>query len=441
MKFVTIFDPKKDINFVGMFGITNIIGIALPLIAFLGLFIFGMPWGIDFLGGAELQVKFAKDVPTGQIRDTLNKIGFDKNQVQQFGASDNHEMLIRVERMAALNAEELAKIKTLVAGNFSANNGGLSQDQRVLFDEKSGNQLGIWLDVPFNAAIDEPHVQKELANAQKAKLLDLLVKQSGVELRKTTASSDEAPDYTNAITGSDAQNGVVHYTVHFAGVAGKIKKALEENFGDAEIRRVDFVDSQVSRQLRTDGVLAILYALFAIVIYIAIRFDLFFSPGAIVGLINDLTAALMIFVFARVEFDTPSIAAMLTILGYSVNNTIVVYDRIRETVPSNPKKPLTVDELKPYVNKAVNDTLSRTINTTLTTLFASVAIWIFATGAIQSFAIVLTVGVAMGAFSSTFLAPACYLFAKRVFKQTKNEDSDMEHVHGPSREDRAKGVV
>lgn len=208
------------------------------------------------------------------------------------------------------------------------------------------------------------------------------------------------------------------------------------------MRKVDFVDSQVSRQLRSDGLLAVIYAILAIVIYIAIRFDIYFSPGAVFSLINDTLGALIVFIFFRVEFDVPSIAAILTIIGYSVNNTVVIYDRIREILPNNPKKPLSIDEIKGYVNRAINETLSRTINSTLTTLFASISIWIFTTGAIQNFAIVLSVGITVGAFSSAFVAPAAFLLAKQYIRRS---DSD-EHVEDissgrPSREERAKGVV
>lgn len=262
----------------------------------------------------------------------------------------------------------------------------------------------------------------------------------GVELRKSATIGEEANTYGSIIV-DEPQNNKIRYTIQFAGMTGKIQKEFEKKFGAVEIRKIDFVDSQVSRQLRTDGILAVIYAILAIVIYIAIRFDMYFSPGAVFSLVNDTLAALLVFIFFRVEFDTPSIAALLTIIGYSVNNTVVVYDRIRETLPNNMKKPLSIDEIKLCVNKAINDTLSRTINTTLTTLFASVAIVIFASGAIKNFAIVLSVGITVGAFSSVFVAPAAFLLAKKYIRPTKT-DENLPHVMGqPTREERAKGVV
>ena len=234
---------------------------------------------------------------------------------------------------------------------------------------------------------------------------------------------------------------MVLYNIHFISVSDKIRQALEQKFGQAEIRRVEFVDSQVSKQLRTDGTLAVFYAILAILIYIAIRFDIFFSPGAVVALLQDTFGAFLVFVIFRYEFDLPSVAALLTVVGVSINNTIIVYDRIRETLPTTKDEDLDDQTLTACVNKAVNDTLSRTINTTLTTLFCSISLWIFAGGVIKSFAIVLTVGLALGAFSSTFAAPATYLFLKKYFGKRPANALLGKSKSGYTRADRDKGIV
>lgn len=437
-KFVRIFDPKANVNFVGYFRHAWILTGMLILAVVIGLLTLGMPWGIDFLGGLEMQVKFDKPVAANDIREALEDIGFAKNQVQQFGAAANHEMLVRIESVAALKDDDIARIQKLVDDAFPAKDPSV---QRLLFDKRSGSQLSIWLDEPYDPLTVEPVERKNLLEQQRKELAELLHEKSGVELRKSAAAVGEKADVLGSVMADEPQSGKVRYVVHFAGVTGKIQRELSAKFGSAEIRRVDFVDSQVSRQLRTDGLLALIYAIIAIVIYIAVRFDVYFSPGAVFSLMNDTLGALLVFVFFRVEFDTPSIAALLTIIGYSVNNTVVIYDRIREILPSNPKKPLSYDEVKVYVNTAINETLSRTINTTLTTIFASVSIWIFTTGSIQSFAIVLTVGIIIGAFSSVFVAPAAFLLAKKYIRPTQSSD-DLALMSGrPTREEREKGVV
>jgi preprotein translocase subunit SecF len=437
MKFVRIFDPKTNWNFVGHFKYSWIATGMLFLAFFVGLFTLGMPWGIDFLGGLEMQVKFQRQVSANEIRDVLSGLGFSKNQVQQYGTTQNNEMLIRVESVAALTDQDLAKIQSLIDENFPKT--AQSMEQRILFDKKSGSQLSIWLDVPYGPELTDPFERKHLLEEQRQKLVQQISEKASVELRKT-ASVGEKADISGAISADEPQNNTVRYTVHFAGVAGKIQKELTSKFGAVEVRRVDFVDSQVSRQLRTDGLLAVIYAILAIVIYIAIRFDIYFSPGAVFSLVNDTLGALLVFIFFRLEFDTPSIAALLSIIGFSVNNTVVIYDRIREILPHNPKKPLAYEEVKHYVNTAINETLSRTINSSLTTFLASMSIAIFASGAIRTFATIISVGIVIGAFSSAFVAPAAFLLAKKYI-QPKSSDISEISTGRPSREDRAKGVV
>lgn len=437
MKHIRFFDPKTNVNFVQWFKLSWILTGALFVGCAIGLLAFGMPWGIDFLGGTEMQVKFDKPVSAGDIRDVLDNLGFDKNQVQQFGASANNEMLIRIESIAVLKDTDLARIQSLVDENFP---NGPNEKHKILFDQKSSAQLSVWLNEPYDQNVSDPFVRKNLLDEQRQKLARLLDEKSGMELRKS-ASDTENADILSAVMADEPQNSTIRYTIHFSGNVSKIQKGLEKAFGTVEVRKVDFVDSQVSRQLRTDGLLAVIYAILAIVIYIAIRFDMFFSPGAVFSLVNDTLGAMVVFIFFRVEFDVPSIAAILTIIGYSVNNTVVIYDRIREIMPHNPKKTLSFDEVKEYVNLAINQTLSRTINSTLTTLFASIAIWIFTSGAIQNFAIVLSVGITVGAFSSVFVAPAAYLVARKLLQKSHDDEHETIDTTKLSREDRAKGVV
>ena len=162
---------------------------------------------------------------------------------------------------------------------------------------------------------------------------------TGFKLRRTKRKGQEKADYqSDSITRSEPYDSNVRkYVIHFQGITDKIGKALNEKFGCAEARCVEFVDSQVSQQFRTDGALALIYALLAILAYVAFRFDIFFSPGAVVALVHDSLGALALFAFVRIEFDLPSVAALLTVVGYSINNTIVIYDRVREILP--PRKP------------------------------------------------------------------------------------------------------
>lgn len=433
MKFVTIFDPKKEINFASKFNVALIASVIIPIASLICLLAIGLNWGIDFLGGTELHVKFSKAVSISEVRTVLNNLGFDKNQIQQFGPIENNELLIRVERSAALKQEEIDSLKLLLQKDVS-----LGENPQISFDERTGNQMLVILKEPqYKEELGAVSV-KEALTQQKQILKNIIENQAKLELRKTRATIADNASTENAIVEDEAKGGLIRYTVHFAGVSNKIQKELENKFGAIEIRKVDFVDSQVSKQLRSDGLLAIIYSIIAIAIYIMIRFDMSFAPGTIMALINDVMIAMLVFVAFRLEFDTPSIAALLTIVGYSINNTVVVFDRIRETLPNESKKPLSLEEITRYVNKAINDTLSRTINTTLTTLFSSLAIYFFTNGVIKTFALILSVGITVGALTSMIVAPAAYMLAKKYFPHSNNSNTT---TTGYTRDDKAKGVV
>lgn len=410
-KMFRFFDPKTEVDFIRFFKPSLVVAGIIPVIAIVGSLLFGLNWGIDFKGGMEMQVQFSKAVHPDEIRKVLEDLGYGKNQVQSYGAKDSNEMLIRVERMETFSKEDIAGIEKILVGKMG--------HAEVRQDANSQDRLRIKLKLPEGAALNTIKTQEE-------HLKEVLGAQSGFRMR--TVMHDEP------------QNNFIEYNVLFMGVSDKVEDALSAHFGKVEVRRVEFVDSQVSKQLRTDGALAVFYAILAILIYIAIRFNLFFAPGAVVCLIQDTFGAFLVFVIGRYEFDLPSVAALLTVVGVSINNTIVVYDRIRETLPAGDSTKLPEGVVRQCVNKAINDTMSRTINTSLTVLFSSISLWIFAGGVIKSFAAVLTIGLGLGALSSTLAAPATYLFMVHYLGNREGFQK-VAKPKGYSREDKARGVV
>jgi preprotein translocase subunit SecF len=155
-------------------------------------------------------------------------------------------------------------------------------------------------------------------------------------------------------------SGVFDYQVVSAGMSEKVQQALRAGMEGAqfEVRRVDYVGPQVGKQLRNKGIMALLYAMLAILLYVAFRFDLKFGPGALLAMLHDVVMVAGYFLVTRREFNLTSIAVLLTVLGYSINDTIVIYDRIREEMVKYKGKPLPE-----IINIAVNDTLSRTLLT------------------------------------------------------------------------------
>lgn len=440
-----IFDPKTPVDFIGRLplGLKISFGAVLVSLILLMPFVRGINWGIDFAGGTEMQVKFGQEVSSEEIRKVLDDAGFEKKQVQSYGASENNEMLIRVERLTTLRPEDIKRVEQLLKDNLQTLAPGASAEQvSVSFSEGEGDRVTMVLPEPQAPAEaeaeDNATAQHDRLQQQEAALAALLDNESGYRLRRTKAADADEATTTDAILRDDPHMGAVKYLVYFQGISSEIEKALGDRFGEVEVRRVEYVDSKVAEQLRTDGLLAVLLAVFCILLYVAIRFDVYFAPGAVIALIHDAIIALVIFPLTWREFDLPSIAAVLTVVGYSINDTIVMYDRVREVMPADKKAELTEEQVKGYLNQAINETFSRTINTALTTLVATLALAIFAGGAVENFAIVLSVGIVVGTWSSIFIAPAVYLWARRNFHAPDRVEKQRK---GLSREDKARGVV
>jgi preprotein translocase subunit SecF len=190
-------------------------------------------------------------------------------------------------------------------------------------------------------------------------------------------------------------------------ISQQVSKALENRFGEGqvEIRRSETVGSLVGKELREKGLLALFYAMAGTLIYISWRFEFRFAVGAVVALIHDVLITLGFFSFFGKEVDLTVIAAFLTIIGYSLNDTIVIYDRIRENLGK-----YAGEGFSAIVNRSLNETLSRTILTSGTTLLVVAALFIFGGTVINNFAFALLVGIIAGTYSTIFVASAVVLY-------------------------------
>jgi preprotein translocase subunit SecF len=199
-------------------------------------------------------------------------------------------------------------------------------------------------------------------------------------------------------------------------VAQQIKEALSKTLtpSDYEIQRTDVVGPAAGSSLRTSGFLSMFYALLCILIYVTVRFDSRYSPGAVIALFHDTVVTLGIFIITQKQFDLQILAALLALIGYSNNDTIIVFDRVRETVNLFPK--LSIEKA---VNKAINETLGRTILTSLCTFFTVFAMWLLGGEVIENFAFTLMVGIVVGAYSSIFIAGSLVIFVTEHWKNGK----------------------
>jgi len=210
-----------------------------------------------------------------------------------------------------------------------------------------------------------------------------------------------------------------------ADLSNRVINILQDQVGgQLEVRRVEFVGPQVGEELREDGGLAMVYALIGILIYVSLRFEYRFSFGAVIALIHDVVITIGFFSLTQVDFDLSVLAAVLAVIGYSLNDTIVVYDRIRE----NFRKMRKAETLK-IVNTSINQTLSRTIMTSITTLLVLLALFFLGGEVIHSFALALIVGVLIGTYSSIYVASTSVLMlgvSKADLLPVKKEGAELD---------------
>ncbi len=227
----------------------------------------------------------------------------------------------------------------------------------------------------------------------------------GVDLSEVRATLDQAKFKSANVQYFGSTNEILirlePQTISSAKLSTKIIRLLGD---DADIRRVEFVGPKVGEELTNDGGLAMLYALIGILIYVAFRFEYRFALGSITALVHDVMITLGFFSLFQVEFDLTVLAAILAVIGYSLNDTIVVFDRIRENFLSTRH----VDPAK-IINGALNQTLSRTIMTSVTTLLVLLALFFLGGEIIHGFAIALLIGVLIGTYSSIYVASSMIL--------------------------------
>ena len=174
--------------------------------------------------------------------------------------------------------------------------------------------------------------------------------------------------------------------------------------GEVDLRRVEFVGPQVGEELTEDGGLAMLYALIGILVYVGLRFEWRFALGSVVALVHDVLITLGVFSLFQFDFDLPVLAALLAVIGYSLNDTIVVFDRIRENF-----RKIRKGSSEAVVNTSLNETFSRTVVTSVTTLIVLLALALIGGEIIHGFALALIIGVVIGTYSSIFVASTTIL--------------------------------
>jgi len=343
------------------------------------LFYPGPNYGIDFAGGTEVQLAFKGDTPPAEVRKALVDAGYSRPDVISVEGSPS-EYIIRVSEVSSLPEERVEQIRVSVQ---SALGEGVLQEMKV---SPGGDKITIRV----SGEVHEQELQEALAAG-------------GANVRSI-----------NVLAGSRDPR----YEAHLVGVADELTRQLQEQFGDRapdEPLRVEWVGPKAGQQLRDAAIQSLLYAIAFIMLYVAFRFDLRFAPGGVIAMLHDALITLGIYVLLQKEVNLTTVAALLTIMGYSINDTIVVYDRIRENMVRVRDK-----SLRELINISTSQMLSRTIVTSLTTLLSVSAFFFLGTGVIRDIAFALGVGILIGTVSSIFIAaPITELMDRRLFSRSR----------------------
>ena len=280
--------------------------------------------------------------------------------------------------------------------------------RRVIFAVLSGVLIVLSATLFFirglNYGIDfQGGILIEVRTPEPADLGDMRATLGGLELGEVAlqefgAAEDVLIRVERQPGGEEAQKKAVEVVKEVLGKMGG---------GEISYRRVEFVGPKVSGELVVNGVIAVLSAVFAMLLYIWLRFEWQFSVGAVMALIHDVILTIGMFAITGLEFNLASIAAILTILGYSINDTVVVYDRVRENL-----RKYKAMELEDLIDLSINGTLSRTAMTSLTTLLALFALFIFGGEVIAGFVLAMIWGVVVGTYSSIFVASPLLLYIR-----------------------------
>lgn len=370
--------PGTNFDFVGKNKFFVSLSAILVIISFILLFSIGLNFGIDFSGGTEIHLKFNRPISMEQIRTFVEKSGYTKSNILSIG-DEQKEYVIRVAEFASIKESEAQRIKDLIIEKY-----GKERVKKFKFSGEAGDKF----EVKFTEDIDIAQF-KEMLVSNGVDCID--IKREG----KTTE---------------------FQYLVILAGISKKIEETIKKEIPEIkiEIVGVDAVGPQVGKDLRTSGLLAAIYSLIAITIYVAFRFDFRFAPGAFISLLHDGLITLGVLAVLRFEFDMTGLAAIMTLLGYSINDTIVVYDRVRENLVKYKTKPLSE-----IINISINEMLGRSIITSLTVLIVAGVLLFYGGHTLRTFSFVMFFGVIIGTYSSIYIAAPISLYVEKLINSYK----------------------
>jgi preprotein translocase subunit SecF len=394
-KFRYLLKPGSNFNFVAKFRSWMLVSCLVMVAAIGSLFVNNarhgtyMNWTIDFKGGTEILYAFSdsqghyEKVDAGKVRDALAKAGEDGFEISEISWKDDKGvevpgMIVRSPRFSALKPES----EKAATDGFMAK----FKDRDVGKATWSGDRLF----VRSKKGITHDEAKDVFAAA-------------GLELKPW--SNDEQLQY------SHADEGTQEFTEVFAmwGLDRQYSQVLDKALGTKSTVYQSYgVGAKAGDKLRDDAAKSIVYAIFLIMLYLAFRFDVRYAPGAAFATIHDAIMVIGVFAVTWTEVSLTSVAGLLTVMGYSVNDTVIVFDRIREN-----QAKLKDKKIERIVDISINEMLSRTILTSSTVFATTLIMNIFGTGEVKNFAFAMNIGVIVGTYSSIFLAAPLFMWISK----------------------------
>jgi len=330
----------------------------------------GIPLGVEFRGGTLVYVKFSQTPNLDHVRQAMDRAGLKNPRIQSFGPVSDNEVLIDLGLQETSEAA-LDRGKTTIIQALQTQN-------------------------PANEG------KQDLNNSGAATLEQYLLQKDPMHLGTDAAAQYHALAQTIEDFRNKQRGGILASADDLRGVVpAEVISSLQEGFyaSDFVVRNVEIVGPQVGGQLRHQALMATLYSLAGMLVYLWFRFELIYGVGAVVACFHDTIITIGFFSLLNKEISLTVIAAILTLIGYSMNDTIVVFDRIRENI-----KLLRREPLADIVNKSINQTLSRTILTSGLTFLTVLSLYLFGGEVLRGFSLALVIGILIGTYSSIAVA-------------------------------------
>lgn len=358
-----------------------VVSLILVAVGVFSVFVHGqLNVGVDFAGGTQINLQFRDKPQIDRLRNVLEGAGLDEIQIQRFGTEEENEVMVRTRLVKGQEEGSLQKVVTALDRELNPGQTGKPDVNRI-----GADQLAAIL-----AQANPDRLPAEAAPARYLQTAEAILKQR-------------------------RDQGLFASWDNLAGLGGLSQaglNALQQRaaLGNFTVLGVQNVGPQIGEELRRQGMYAVLLSLIGMLAYIWVRFELRFGVGAIMACIHDVLVTLGLFALLGFEFNLTTIAAFLTLIGYSVNDTVVIFDRIRENMRKTRRKPLIQ-----IMNESINQTLSRTILTGGSTLLALAALLWLGGDVIRGFAFVMLVGILVGTYSSIYVASPFALLWEHYF--------------------------